>query len=418
LRNRFKIAPTVALTNVDPRPFWIRSYLTGGTLVHQSKRLTYGISASPTVFGLWPGFGPFRRLRHSVSPTLSYTMAPRASIPRAYLAAVGETHQRYLGTLPQSAISLGLSQNLEAKLRAPDDTSGADARKLKLLSMQFSSLSYDFERARAAGRRLAGLTTESFSTRATSDLLPGMDFALDYSLFRGSTLTDTAEFTPFLTRVATSVRFSNRENPLTVIAGLLRREERVAPAGDTTAAADPTGFRQYGSQQVAGQGARGSAFYVPPVDGWQANLSFSLARSRPPRAGAQVINFDPRVRCEPFRNIPFAFDECLRAPTDAPPPSPFGGAPVLVGPPQISTSADLRFRLTEHWSATWNTSFDFVRHEFASQVVTLQRDLHDWRAVFGFTRSSNGNFAFTFNIALKPQPDLKFDYSRASVRSR
>ena len=80
--------------------------------------------------------------------------------------------------------------------------------------------------------------------------------------------------------------------------------------------------------------------------------------------------------------------------------------------------SDLRFALTQKWSASWNTSFDFEEREFASQIVSLQRDLHDWRAIFAFTRSPNGNFAFNFFIALKPQPDLKFDYSRATVRSR
>jgi len=91
---------------------------------------------------------------------------------------------------------------------------------------------------------------------------------------------------------------------------------------------------------------------------------------------------------------------------------------VIIGPPQINVNGDMRFRLTQKWSTTWASSYDFVQHQFASQVVTLQRDLHDWTSVFAFTRSSNGNFAFTFNIALKPQPDLKFDYSKASVRSR
>ena len=49
--------------------------------------------------------------------------------------------------------------------------------------------------------------------------------------------------------------------------------------------------------------------------------------------------------------------------------------------------------------------------------MNLQRDLHDWRAIFGFTQSPNGNFAFNFMIALKAEPDIKFDYNKATVRS-
>ena len=87
-------------------------------------------------------------------------------------------------------------------------------------------------------------------------------------------------------------------------------------------------------------------------------------------------------------------------------------------PSQTSLSSQLQFQLTQKWSASWNTSYDFEQRQFASQIASLQRDLHDWRAIFAFTRSPNGNFAFNFFIALKPQPDLKFDYSRATVRSR
>ena len=49
---------------------------------------------------------------------------------------------------------------------------------------------------------------------------------------------------------------------------------------------------------------------------------------------------------------------------------------------------------------------------------SLQRDMHDWRAVFAFTQAANGNFAFNFFIALKAEPDLKFDYNRNTYRGR
>jgi hypothetical protein len=37
--------------------------------------------------------------------------------------------------------------------------------------------------------------------------------------------------------------------------------------------------------------------------------------------------------------------------------------------------------------------------------------------LFGYTQSTNGNFAFTFTIRLKADPDIKLDYNRATVRS-
>ena len=74
------------------------------------------------------------------------------------------------------------------------------------------------------------------------------------------------------------------------------------------------------------------------------------------------------------------------------------------------------FRVTPKWSATWGTMYNFEEKEFASHSVTLQRELHDWRSIFGFTRAPNGNFAFSFFIALNAQPDLKFNFDRQTYR--
>lgn len=424
-QNRFKLTPSVSLQNVDPGPFWLRTELSGGKFVHQTKRLTYGLSANPTLYGIWPGFGPFSRFRHALNPSLSYSFAPKKEVSSEYLEARGMNRQRYLGALRQSAVSFGLSQNIEAKVRTPGDSvdDPQNMRKLKVLSMQFTPLSYDFERAKAVGTRLAGLTTESFGTSLSSDLLPGFDFSMNYSLFEGSTLSDTAVFKPVLTSISSRLQFSQRENPFTVLASLFGRavpDRSPQPSQDPNETQEGQAMaRRFASQPVAGQAARGSQFIVPQTQGWDASFVFSTSRSRPPR-GNRVIDYDPDARCEIYRvDQPFAYQACRAMPTYADTlPSSTSGGPAIRIPRQTSLSSDLRFQMTQKWSASWNTSFDFEEHEFASQVVSLQRDLHDWRAVFAFTRSPNGNFAFNFFIALKPQPDLKFDYSRATVRSR
>ncbi|MEA3246404.1 MAG: hypothetical protein U9Q74_09640, partial [Gemmatimonadota bacterium] len=87
-------------------------------------------------------------------------------------------------------------------------------------------------------------------------------------------------------------------------------------------------------------------------------------------------------------------------------------------PPQMNVQGRTSFNLTPKWSASWSTNYDFERSQFGMQSVTLQRELHDWRAVFGFTQAPNGNFSFTFFIALKAEPDLKFDYNRSSYGSQ
>jgi hypothetical protein len=421
-RNRFKLTPSISLSNVDPGPYWVRTHISGGEFVQQSKRLTYGISSSPTLYGLWPGFGPFQRIRHAVSPTLSYSYAPSATVSDAYLEAIGSNRDVYRGSLQQSAISFGLSQNVEAKVRPTQDSGSTESgQKLKLLTMSFTPLSYDFERASKAGRKLAGLTTESFGAGVRSDLLPGFDVQVNYSLFQGSTLTDTAQFKPFLTSVSSRLQLSNEENPLTVITRLFGRAvpERSTPITTGQQPQDAALAREIANQPVAGQAARGQQFIVPPTQGWRASLSFTTSRPRPV-SGDRVDEVDPRVICEPLKNLnPFLYDECFRQPMaeDSIPSTTFG-ARTLRMPRQTSLTGDMSFALTRKWSASWNTSYDFEQSQFASHVVSLQRDLHDWRAIFSFTHSPNGNFAFHFFIALKPQPDLKFDYSRATVRSR
>ena len=84
----------------------------------------------------------------------------------------------------------------------------------------------------------------------------------------------------------------------------------------------------------------------------------------------------------------------------------------FIVPPQSSVQGRMSFHVTEKWAAQWQTTYDVQRSEFASQVVSLQRELHDWDAIFAFSRSPNGNFSFNYFIALKAQPDIKFNYDR------
>ena len=128
-RNKFNLTPSVSLSNVDGGAFWIRNERTGGQWVHQSKRLTYGLSASPTLYGLFDrggkGFGPFARIRHAIQPTFGYNYAPSAEVSDEYLAALGRTKKSstgsstgYLPSLAQNSLSVGLSTSRRSFARA------------------------------------------------------------------------------------------------------------------------------------------------------------------------------------------------------------------------------------------------------------------------------------------------------------
>ncbi len=462
----YNLAPSIQASNVDPSGYLVRSERTGGEWVSQTKRLSYALSVSPTVFRLLPGVGPIERMRHAVSPTLSWSYSPATGVSDEFLAALGKRQSGYLGTLAQNRLTLQLSTNIEARMRPRDDgaggepaggrgvagpgagartdSTGADTtgtreanpvrnvqggpagEKIRLLSLQFTPLVYDFERKRQTGR--SGFATERFGYTLRSDLLPGFDLGVDYSLFQGSVLSDTAKFSPY--REAVRASFSINDNSA-IVRGLARLfGVTPRPASERADPRDPvdpggglvsSGDEDNGMGATTGIRARSAVTEIPTGQGFQASFTVSSRRQRPP-VGGRVVDFDPAVQCAALIGLP-QYETCVfnarqNAANDVDQnPTTAGGTFFRVQP---STSVGMRtsFNLTPKWAASWSTTYDVQNSEFASQVVTLQRELHDWRAIFGFTQAPNGNFAFTFFVSLKAQPELKFDYDRQTYRPR
>ena len=214
------------------------------------------------------------------------------------------------------------------------------------------------------------------------------------------------------------------KSPITHLLGRLLGVTQVGPAARDSAAGrtttDQPGSRLGGNSSVASESMR-SAVPITPVRGFEAQLTFSKTQQRPP-VGGNVIQYDPTLQCLPLKDAnPIQYDFCLRNAQTAPPQDvtnlqTTAGGTFIRLPPQTNIQSRTNFNLTEKWAATWSTNYDVERHQFGSQTVSLQRDLHDWRAVFGFTQAPNGNFAFTFYVSLKAEPDIKFDYNRSSYR--
>jgi hypothetical protein len=426
-QGRWNLSPNVSLQNVYGGPLVIRSERSNGQFVTQSKRATFGLGVSPTVYGLWPGFGRFSRLRHTLAPSLTYTFAPKADVSDQFLAAVGESRNHWLGNLAQNSLTFGLTQNIEGKVRSPTDTNPDAGRKVKLLSLNFTSLTYDFERARKTGKAIRGLTTPTWGFNARSDLLPNVDVGVDYSLFSGAVQSDTARFSPFRESVRATFSINQRSNPFAILARLFGRAvpANTIPAAELvdTDSSRQDETRRLAVQPVAGTRARAAQFVVPAREGWEASFSFTSTRQRPPTGNVTIIEFQPELQCQRFRDVnPVAYQQCVEnartnPPTQSPIQSATLGSAFTRIPPVTSLQSSINFHLTPKWAASWQTTYDFEAGAFGSHIVSLQRDLHDWRAVFAFTQAPNGNFAFNFFIALKAQPDLKFDYSRATYRS-
>jgi Tat protein translocase TatC len=367
-RGSWKLQPAVGIANTTTGPFLIRNRNTNGNFVRQGKRFRFSATASPTLFAFLPGFGLASRIRHSLSPSLSWNFSPAASVPLEYaraLAAPGQPLQ--LRSDATQTMSLGLSQTFEAKAKtAPGDTSAAtEARKFRVLSINTSPISYDFEQAKKPGR--TGWVTDAVTNSVLSDLLPQFTLSLTHDLWRGAVGVDTAKFAPFLSSVSASFAVSgNTFRSIGSIFGLGGKG-----AGDRRRDRVPSSY-------VVDAGRRNRSFYnsgqVPFSGGdrtFTANFNYTLSRTRP-IAGLENA------------------------------------------PDQQNLGFSTNFSPTPFWSLSWSSQYNITDTKFESQVVRLERQLHEWRAGFNFVRNANGNFAFYFSIYLTDLPDLKFDYNQTT----
>ena len=406
---------------------------------------------SPKLYGFFGGFGPVERIRHAIEPSVQYSYTPRGSVSDEFLSANGDVAVGFLGNLPQNTVSLGLTTSFEAKLRAPErpmvaqaDSSDStdtlvrpaaqplEGRKVKLLSLTFTTLSYDFVRARESSGG-TGLTNRSFDWSARSDLLPGFDFGVNYSLFQGDPISDSAVFKPYREGLRTSlsldanspiVRTLGRLLGISVADTAARARQRAQGSQEQqrgTGASPAFGNnRDFVAGRSVSRSSTTASMQVPAGQSWRVNLAYTGNRQRPP-VGDNVKDFDPRSECDRYKDDFFQQSLCLNQYATGGLPTtglPFNettrGATLYRTPPQSNLNGSMSFHVTEKWAAQWQTSYDFETKQFAQHVVSLQRELHDWDAIFGFTRSPNGNFSFTFFVSLKAQPDIKLDYDRPS----
>ncbi len=463
-QGKFNFSPNVQLANVDPSAgLIVRSELSGGRYVSQGKRLVYGVSAAPTLNGIFPGVGPVQAFRHTINPALSYTLSPAADVSDDFLQATGRARQGYLGSLPRNTISLTFATTLEAKLKPrseperrnaqseqptdqaidlltpdsaatklrPGDEPGTgpvaaqapEGTKIRLLALNFSSLSYDFIRADTAA---SGFVERDFRIQARTDLLPNLDFQLGYELFQGDPISDTAVFSPYRTELGVNFSLDGQSSIVGFLGRLLGLGGDIqAPSeADSATRASRSDFSQRGGGlNAAGSAARGDGMLVTaPGQGWRASFTYNANRQRPFKPGGTEIEFNPAEFCREFPlGTPNRVNCELNALTS--PPAGFQpdgittpGGPQFRTPPSENLSGNLSFGLTPNWSTTMTAMYDVTRRDFGSLQIALNRELHDWNAVFSFSRIPNGNFLFNFFISLKANADIKFDYDRRSVR--
>ena len=203
LHGTWKIQPSIGVQNITSGAFAIRNRNTGGDWVVQGKRARFSLSMTPTFFAFFNvGFIPgLSRMRHSINPLLTWSFAPAATVPAAYAAATALPGQQLqLRSQPENLLTLALNQNFEVKLKpSPEDTLGTQARRFRLLSIQTSPFSYNFQRAGEPGG--SGWVTQTLTNSVLSDLLPGFTLGFGIDLWRGLAGVDTSQFSPFLSNL-------------------------------------------------------------------------------------------------------------------------------------------------------------------------------------------------------------------------
>ncbi len=406
-------------------PYSCREVHTG--MVAAPMRINFGVGTQMDIYGFWPGVGPFSKIRHKLSPSFSYSYSPApAPVQPGSLQDIvfgGAVQPGQVSPLAETnVLQIGLNQTFEGKYKVkPDSTKGESApdtttslegeprrlpevRKMTLFAIQTSAVAYNFAKWQCPPtgaplcnpNRRIGFQAPQLSNSIRTDLIPGMQFNITHDLFQDvdpqnpSSQGGPRHFAPFLTSASTSFTL-NDQSWLFKVLGLASKVTK--PKQDSTKAQpDSTATSSVADQANTGlglglvPGRRGGQLSTGGrgnVGSWNASFTYNLSRQRP-------------------NNLPSNAFGCGTI---------FGAACGGSTTSQM-LQGNFTFQPTPNWSVTWQTAYNFTDHQFADHVLTLSRDLHDWQANFDFVKAQNGNFTFQFRVALKAQPDLKFDYSQ------
>ena len=411
------------------------------SFVFGPRRLSFGARLKSDIYGYYGGIAGFEAIRHKITPSISYQYAPKTVATDLQEIVFGPEN-----SFTRNVVTFGFNQTFEAKRPAGDEEDVGEAeddgldleedllasdsirdaradsllrleeapieptvddrvdpdaprrapasRVMTLLGLNTSVVTYDFERARKAGQRLEGFTTTRLRTQVSSDLLRGLRLSLEHDIFgtkerRGE---ERRTFDPILSQLNLSFAVSSSSGIIQSIgrlfgggdsgseaddaaqadsAAALAEADDIDPLLDNIGNVSPTDESSIvpgaGSNDVVGQGSQ-QTDRRRPSSAWNANFSYSLRRGRDPNIAASQL-----------------------------------------------LQMGIRLKPTEKWDLVWRTSYDIEGRSFQDHSIRLTRDLHRWQANFSFNQTATGNWAFNFEVSLRDNRDLKFDYDQRST---
>ncbi len=288
-----------------------RSVNTDGDFVSAPTRARIGATLSTDLYGFYPGFAGFSRVRHKFSPAFSWSYSPAVLLDSA-LAAIPGFPATAGGA--RNELSISLNQTFEAKIPTPEpeaDTTSAELapadslnadpepgltavpsapaqrrrdQTITLFGIRTSPIRFDFERAKL-GEPV--LVSESITNSLSSDLLRGLSVNMTHDLFRGS--GPDRDFSPFLQQITAGFTFSGGG------AGSVPGARRGPTRRQPTSLSARDRFRDqeiYGDEDPFGAGA----------GPWSLAVTYSQLRVRPDEIGAESQSMRASLSIRPTPN--------------------------------------------------------------------------------------------------------------------
>lgn len=405
-----------------------KSMDTDGRFVTAPTRMRIGATLSSDLYGFLPGFGPFQRIRHKISPRITYSYSPAIKAPDSLLAIPGFP---IANVAAENRLRITINQTFEAKLRDDVQLDAEEQALLEGRELEADSLT------RARDGVSGEAPSDSLGVIPSDSLAAPADSAAVAADAADSLATGRAADRPRPTRSRPPTQqrnvvllginsssldfdFSRKDEPILITDRWSHRINSDLLRGLSLNLSidmfDGTGTDREFSPILS---TLTGAFTFSSSRGLGGLLGLGSGQSRRREDPRNRIRsgVDSRYNLQTFDQNPDPLDPGLRG------AGPWNLSVTYslqrrreseTGDNQQSLGATLSLTPTPNWRLSWRTNYNVTDKEFGEHFVTLDRDLHRWMASFIFSRAPNGNFIFLMSVRLRDAPDLKFDYDQRS----
>ena len=329
---------------------------------------SFSLSSSTTVYGMYQIKNPNSRIktiRHKMTPTIGLSYNPDFSDPKygfwnSYIDADGKTiyYNRYSNGLFGSAgrgesgvISFGLTNNLEAKIAAKNDTTSAKFTKVSILDNLGFSGSYNMV---ADSMNLSNISVRGRTT------IKGVSVNFGGTLNPYMTDSLGNEINQYVWNNKKGIEKLGRLTNANLSFGLSFKSKENKDKNETEE--DP--------EESSGASIIEDALYADFKMPWNFNVNYSFSYSKS---------------------------------------NPFTDARI-----NQSVNFRGRLSLTDKWDMSLNTNFDVQKAAFSFTTVSVSRTLHCWSMSFNFVPfGDRRSYSFSLNASSSMLKDLKINKQRS-----